>query len=399
MSDYLTNLSARSLNKARVIRPRFPMHFESQIQKEPLYQKESREIIETAETYDKKRSRSFPMTSSFDENIQVEPKELFPEIKQTPISESQTLQRASITSKASSHHMLTQQPEQPGKLTGNMAIRNEMIEPGEKKWHRLSSTDISIDKDVQAVPQLLNKEVKQLPIFKSQTLQRARMTNQVFSHQSQTQQPERPRNLIENVIVGNEIIESGEKNYNPSINPLKLKRATPNEYPRIPSEQESITIKPSVGDNRMNDIDDVFSSPISSKSYVDKTQKSSISTALEMRKNALIPTSQYQETGRFESDIVKTLLPKKRIEFRYTDPFTVIKKSGRVFTPEFSRKYSQGFEIDAQKTTSEEKSIQVTIGRIEIRTASPEKPQKKHRAPHTLSLEDYSKRHTEEVDR
>lgn len=318
MTDYLTNLAARSLNKARVIRPRVPMLFESPNKKEPFYQKEPREI---AESYGKKQQETFSMNDSVTEDVQFEPEIFFPETKKLPISKSQTPKRTRITNKVISRQPQTQTTE--SKLTENIAASNSAMEP--------------------------------------------RQASHVFS-----------------------------------ISTPKLKRVAPYGYPRVPFKQEPIQTQSLTGTVRTtdaNDAEELFPSPETSKFLVDKTQKPSTADATERRMNALMPTNQYRKTGWPESGIVKASLPEKKIGFQYPDSFTEVPGSGRTFTPEVIRKYSQVPKIDAQKVTVEEKSIQVTIGRIEIRAVPPAIPQKQHRTPKVLSLEDYSKRHIQEVDR
>lgn len=145
-------------------------------------------------------------------------------------------------------------------------------------------------------------------------------------------------------------------------------------------------------------MDEIFTSPENSKSLNDETQKDLVTASGRRKTIAVIPAIKHRETG-FESGIDKTFLPEKRNRSNHIDSFTEVPRFGRVLTPQVIKKYSQGLEVDAQKKIVEEKSIQVTIGRIEIRAIPQATPQKQQSTPKVLSLEDYSKRHVKEVDR
>lgn len=343
MTDYLTNLSARSLNKARVVRPRVPMHFESFYQKDLFSQNEPQEI---AKIDGHKRWKPYAVNSSVTEDIKVEPRVSFTEEKQLTFSKPQTLKRTGIMDKVISRQTQTQIPDQ----------------------------------------------------------------HEVIYHQIQVQQPEKPkRKLAEDMVGENEMIEPGQINHTSStnhtssinhifsINDPKLKRVAPHKYPHVLPEQESIEIQLSTGDANTNDVSEVFPSPEILKLLTDKAQKPLVPAVTGRRTGAPIPAN--QETGRSEQDNVKTFLSEKQVRPPNFHFFTGVPMSGLVFTPKVLRKYSQGSETDVQKTTTEEKSIQVTIGRIEIRAVPPDKPQKQRLAPQVMSLKDYSKRHTQEVDR
>jgi hypothetical protein len=276
----------------------------------------------------------------------------------------------------------------------------EIAEASGQKRQKPYVMNSSVTEDIQVEPEVFFTGVIKLPISKSQTLERTRIKNKMISPQTQTQQPGQPeRKLTENMVARNEVIEPRQENNISSKNTPKLKRVAPHEYPRVPLQQDSIIVQPSLGAVSMNDANEFFSSPEISKSLMGKAQKPLISATIGNKTSSLMPINQYMETGRSESDIAKTFLPEKQFRSNHRDSFPEVPVSGRVFTPKVIRKYSQGLNIDAQKTIAEEKSIQVTIGRIEIRAVPPDKPQKQHRAPQVLSLEDYSKRHSQEVDR
>jgi hypothetical protein len=332
MTDYLTNLSARSLNKARVVRPRVPMRFEPQNKMEQFYKKESRKIAEI----DEKRQKQYLMNSFVTENIEVEPEMLFPRVKKLPISKSQTPQRTSITNKMITHQAQTKHSEQ----------------------------------------------------------------HEVISHQIQIQQPEQPeKKIAKDKVSINKVMRPRQASQISATNKPKLKIVVPYGYPRLPLQQDSVTTQPLAEAVYINYTDETFTSPKISKSLMDETQKNLITASARRKTFASIPANQHKETGQFESDKDKIFLPEKRVRSNHLDTFTEIPRLGRIFTPQVIKKYSQGLEVNAQKTTVEEKSIQVTIGRIEIRAVPQAMPQKQQKAPKVLSLEDYSKRHTQEVDR
>lgn len=328
MTDYLTNLAARSLNKASVIRPRVPTRFESPYKKEPFSQKES---WENEETDSKKELKQYAMNSFETEDVQVEPEMFFSETKQLPISKSQTLTNTRIINKIISRQTQTQVPQ----------------------WH------------------------------------------EVISHRINIQQPEQAESeLAENTVVRNDNMEASQVF---STSTPKLKRAIPYEHLRVSSKREIFTTQSPNGSFYINNpdyADEISYSLERLKSIVDKTQKPSIADAIEVRKNAITPEKQYMKANLSESDIIKASLPEKKVKFDSLNSFTNLPRSGLTFTPEVIKKHSPVLENDSQKIAAEEKSIQVTIGRIEIRAVPQAMPQKQQRTPKALSLEDYSKRHT-----